>query len=128
MVPETQSCDAILQAWYGGESGYPSFEELDGRSLILTRSASGEALLQSALRAGAISTEALPISDVNLMQPAQARRKRLVQARVAACLVSVQPRPKMAGLDVARAARDATLLAWLRDFIGTLRRIIVKRR
>ena len=21
MVPETQSCDAILQAWYGGESG-----------------------------------------------------------------------------------------------------------
>lgn len=119
---------ACADAWYGGESGYPSFEELDGRSLILTRSASGEALLQSALRAGAISTEALPISDVNLMQPAQARRKRLVQARVAACLVSFQPRPKMAGLDVARAARDATLLAWLRDFIGTLRRIIVKRR
>jgi len=119
---------ACADAWYGGETGYPTFEELDGRSLILTRTASGEALLQSALRAGAITTEALAIREVNLMQPSQARRKRLVQARVAACFASFQPRPVMAGLDVALAARDAKPLAWLRDFLGTIRRIIVKRR
>jgi coenzyme F420 hydrogenase subunit beta len=34
---------ACADAWYGGETGYPTFEEQSGRSLVVTRTAVGEA-------------------------------------------------------------------------------------
>jgi coenzyme F420 hydrogenase subunit beta len=119
---------ACADAWYGGESGYPQFEEQDGRSLVITRTSSGEKLLQSAIGAHAITVETLPVEEVRLMQPSQARRKRLVSSRLAACSVTGQPRPKTGGLAVSIAARDASLRDRLRDFIGTIRRILLNRR
>ncbi len=119
---------ACADAWYGGESGYPTFEEQAGRSLIMTRSAAGEALLDAAMARGAIIAEPLDIGEVDLMQPAQARRKRMVQARLAASLVTAQPRPKVKGLDVGKAARTAGWRESLSNFAGTARRIILGRR
>jgi coenzyme F420 hydrogenase subunit beta len=42
---------ACADAWYGGETGYPTFEEQAGRSLMMTRTAAGEALLEQAMAA-----------------------------------------------------------------------------
>lgn len=114
---------ACADAWYGGESGYPQFEEQDGRSLIMTRTTAGDNLVQSAVDKGVIDVAALPIGEVDLMQPAQARRKTWVQSRVAACAVLLQPRPDMSGLDVDVAARSARLTSRLTNFAGTARRI-----
>ncbi|KAA9013032.1 coenzyme F420-reducing hydrogenase [Sphingobium limneticum] len=119
---------ACADAWYGGESGYPSFDEQDGRSLIMSRTAVGEALLDGALRSGALVAEPLDIKEVDLMQPAQARRKRLVGSRLAASAILFQPRPAMKGLDVAVASRHATLQEKAKNFIGTARRIVLGRR
>lgn len=119
---------ACADAWYGGETGYPQFDEQDGRSLIMTRTPVGEAALDAALAAGRVSAEPLAIDQVDLMQPSQARRKRLVAARLAGCAVTLQPRPKMAGLDVARAARTAGLKEALQNALGTARRIVQNRR
>lgn len=119
---------ACADAWYGGESGYPQFEESDGRSLIMSRSAAGEALLDSALAAGAISAEFLPIGEVVLMQPSQARRKRRVAARVAACRVLLSPTPEMRGMALMQATRRESPAGLLRDFLGTMRRIILGQR
>lgn len=119
---------ACADAWYGGESGYPQFEEQDGRSLIMSRTTVGDALLRSAEAAGAVVAEPLPVGEIDLMQPGQARRKRLVAARLAACAATFQPRPRMNGLDVGRAARTAGFSETAKNWLGTVRRIVQNRR
>ena len=119
---------ACADAWYGDEGGYPSFDEADGRSLIVARTEIGERLLRQALEAGALAAEPLDIGQIDRMQPSQARRKRLVLARVAALPLLLQPWPTMAGLWVAAAALRAPPLEALRNFVGTLRRTLQGRR
>jgi coenzyme F420 hydrogenase subunit beta len=119
---------ACADAWYGGESGYPTFEEQDGRSLIMSRTDAGEALLASAIAAGAIDADPLPVGEVDLMQPAQARRKRMVAARAAACRMLGKPVPDMRGTAVGAAARRGTVRETATNFIGTAKRIIEGRR
>jgi coenzyme F420 hydrogenase subunit beta len=119
---------ACADAWYGGDSGYPTFEEQSGRSLIMTRTAAGEALLEQAITAGAIAAEPLALSEVDLMQPSQARRKRLIRARVGAVRATLQPSPRMDGLKVGEAAAGAGTQEALKNFVGTARRILQGRR
>ena len=119
---------ACADAWYGGETGYPQFEEQDGRSLIMSRTHVGDRLLREAMQAGKIVAAALPIDEIDLMQPGQARRKRLVAARLAACAATLQPRPTMTGLDVGRAARQAGVIETVKNWLGTMRRIVQGRR
>jgi coenzyme F420 hydrogenase subunit beta len=115
---------ACADAWYGGETGYPTFEEQDGRSLIVARTARGEDFLGKALASGAVRAEPLAISEIDLMQPSQAARKRLILARVAALAALLRPRPAMSGLLVAKAARAAGPAEQLRNFLGTIRRAL----
>ncbi len=119
---------ACADAWYGDADGYPSFEEQDGRSLVISRTQAGDGLVNDAVAAGALAAEPLGVEEIDLMQPAQARRKRLVAARTASCRVLLQPVPKMRGLDVGKAARTARVAEQLRNFLGTLRRILRNRR
>jgi coenzyme F420 hydrogenase subunit beta len=113
---------ACADAWYGDDDGYPSFEEQEGRSLIIARTEAGERLLAAALGAGALTAEPLAIGEIDKMQPSQARRKRLILARTAALPFALQPRPRMRGLAVMRAAARASPGEFLRNFLGTLRR------
>ncbi len=116
---------ACADAWYGGESGYPQFEEQAGRSLIMTRTSVGEALLNRAIQMRALVTEPLGIANVDLMQPAQARRKRLVAARLMASAILGQPRPQTRGLDIGTASRAASWKEQWQNFAGTARRIMM---
>jgi len=118
---------ACADAWYGGETGYPTFEELEGRSLIVARTARGEDFLSKALALGSVRTEPLAISEIDLMQPSQAARKRLIFARTAALAALLRPRPVMSGLQVARAARAAGVAEQVRNFLGTIRRALQRR-
>jgi len=115
-------------AWYGDEGGYPVFDEQEGRSLIVSRSAAGEALLSAAVAAGDLSVEPLEISEIDRMQPAQLRRKRLVKARLAALRVTLQPTPDMRGTLVDEASGQAKLREKLKNFLGAIRRILTDRR
>lgn len=119
---------ACADAWYGSDDGYPSFEEEEGRSLIVSRTEAGDDLLADALSAGMVSVSPLDVDEIELMQPAQARRKRLVASRNASCRVLMQPLPDMRGLDVMTAARRAGIGEQLRNFIGAMRRIVTNRR
>lgn len=119
---------AAADAWYGGDSGYPQFEEQDGRSLTLTRTIQGEALLDAAVAAGDMAITPLAIGEIDLMQPAQARRKRAVAARLAACAATLQPRPRMQGLDILNAARLGSFKEAASNMAGTARRIVQGRR
>jgi coenzyme F420 hydrogenase subunit beta len=119
---------AAADAWYSGETGYPTFEEQDGRSLVIGRSAAGQELLALARASGAIMLEDLAVQEIDLMQPSQARRKRLILARTAAARTMLQPLPQMRGLNVGRAARRAKVSETIHNYLGSLRRIIVGRR
>lgn len=119
---------ACADAWYGGESGYPMFDEAAGRSLVLTRSGAGDRLLNDAVAAGICEVTDCPIAEVDLMQPGQVRRKRVIFARAAAVRVTGQPLPHMRGLLIGRAAWRAGIGEATRNFAGTIRRIILGRR
>ena len=123
------SADLVAaDAWYGGESGYPQFEERDGRSLVLARTEAGERLLRTALAAGALSSQPLDVAQIDLMQPAQARRKRLVAARLAAARTLARPVPDVSGVCVDIASRRARPLEKLRNYLGSLRRILMRQK
>lgn len=119
---------ACADAWYGDDDGYPTFAEQDGRSLILARTAAGERLLRSAMAAGTLAAEPLGVDQIDRMQPGQARRKRLVRARVAALALALQPVPRMTGTCVEAASKRAGLAEQLRNVVGTVRRIANGRR
>ncbi len=119
---------ACADAWYGGESGYPSFDEQDGRSLIVVRSEAGAQAFQRALDDRALSVEALDVGEIDLMQPSQARRKRLVRARLGALTATLQPKPDMRGTEVSAAARRAPPVEAARNLVGTVRRVLLGKR
>ncbi|OSZ65375.1 hypothetical protein CAP39_12450 [Sphingomonas sp. IBVSS1] len=115
---------ACADAWYGDDRGYPSFEETDGRSLVMARTPAGLAVLDAARAAGAVATEAVPVDHIIRMQPHQARRKRQVLSRLWAMRVAGRPVPRYLGLAVTEAARREPLLQQLKSFAGLLRRFI----
>lgn len=119
---------ACADAWHGDARGYPSFEERDGRSLVMTRTDAGEALLRSALEAGAIETRPLDVREIDAMQPSQARRKRLVRSRLAALSMTLRSKPDVRGTEVAVAARRASGREQIKSFLGSARRIVLAKR
>lgn len=119
---------ACADAWYGDANGYPEFDERDGRSLIVSRTERGDRLLKDAVASGSIVTEPVDIREVERMQPAQARRKRLVGGRIAALTLTLQPRPDVRGAMVAEASKRASTREGVRNFLGTVRRILLSRR
>jgi coenzyme F420 hydrogenase subunit beta len=119
---------ACADAWYGDDDGYPSFEEQAGRSLIVTRTEVGDRLLESAIAAGAIAAEPLNPDEIEKMQPSQARRKRLILSRMLALPVTLQPWPRMARLQILRAAAQAGFGEQLKNLLGTVRRTLAGRR
>lgn len=109
-------------AWYGAE-GYPEFAERDGRSLILSRSLRGEALVTQALAAGALHAEPADATAIAGMQPYQLNRKRLLLSRLAALLLRGRMLPRFRGLRLLANARHIGLRNHLRNLAGTLKRL-----
>src|SRR3546814_4523679 len=99
---------ACADAWYGGEGGYPQFEEQDGRSLIMVRSTVARTFLDKAVAAGRMKVQPLAEEEIILMQPAQARRKRLVKARFAAMRLAGRKPPRGDGLLIDERSEEHT--------------------
>lgn len=118
---------ACGDAWYCDETGYPVFDERQGRSLIVTRTARGEELVQAAIEAGYIEVEDLPIEDIEKMLPSQANRKRMIRSRTFAMRIFKGFRPSYSGLNIREAARVVPLMASVRSFLGTARRLLLRK-
>jgi coenzyme F420 hydrogenase subunit beta len=114
-------------AWYGDERGYPSFEESDGRSLVIARTEAGEELVRRAAAAGYLDVEDIDIDEVAKMQPHQAWRKQLVLSRLAALALFGHSVPRFRGLHLWQATRMAGWWRNLRSFLGTARRVVLRR-
>jgi coenzyme F420 hydrogenase subunit beta len=115
---------ACADAWYGDDRGYPSFDETDGRSLVIARTKTGAALLAEARAAHAIETTPLAMAEIAKMQPAQARRRRQILSRLAAMAVVGRPVPRYRRLGLVAAALRENPLAQARSFAGLVRRFM----
>lgn len=108
-------------AWHGRD-GYPDFEERDGRSLVLTRTAIGEALVTRAQAAGALATEPLDIAQIAGMQPYQLTRKQVVLGRWLGAWLRTGVWPRFRGLGLGAALKAGGLMPALRNAWGTFKR------
>lgn len=106
-------------AWYG-KDGYPDFSEAEGRSMILSRTAAGEALIQRLTADNVIVAEPLVVSEIAHMQPYQANRKRMVLARILGLKVLWRNTPHYRNLGLVGLAIKGGLRSSLRNFAGTL--------
>ncbi|EPH3180647.1 Coenzyme F420 hydrogenase/dehydrogenase, beta subunit C-terminal domain [Citrobacter braakii] len=114
-------------AWYGDESGYPDFDEKEGRSLILGRTTIGVKLLDNMVRSNAIQVESFDISKLNIIQPAQRHRRQSMFARLLAMKIMFQVIPDFKGFNLLRGAKSLTLKRNIYAFAGMILRIYRKK-
>ena len=108
-------------AWFGRD-GYPEFAERAGRSLILSRTATGELLVQQATAAGYILMDALARAEIAKMQPYQENRKKMILARVAALRLTGRMTPRFRNFHLLRLALSAGIRENFHNFVGMARR------
>jgi coenzyme F420 hydrogenase subunit beta len=114
-------------AWESDAEGYPVFDEADGISLIVSRTALGAQLLEEAVAAGRIATAPFDVADLAAIQPGQRERRRALLARLSALRLAGRPIPRYQGLHLGRAAWQNPVLRNLRNFLGMLRRVFRQR-
>lgn len=110
-------------AWYGVD-GYPDFDERDGRSAILTRTAVGESLVAAAIAAGVLVADSIDLREIDKMQPFQVRRKTTVLSRIAALHLLGKFTPNYWRLGLLRAMFHANIGLQVRSFLGTVSRVL----
>jgi coenzyme F420 hydrogenase subunit beta len=108
-------------AWYG-KDGYPDFEEREGRSLVVSRTAVGESLVLEAVREGAIDVSDLAVTEIDRMQPYQLNRKQVVLGRLLATRLRSGWAPRYRRLGLIKASLSARPMDWLRNALGTYKR------
>lgn len=113
-------------AWESDEAGYPVFEEAEGSSLIVARTALGAELIAQADADGALALGSFDPGTLVGIQPGQRNRRRALLSRLAARSILRKPIPRYQGLKIIAAARQAPLSFLLRNFLGTLRRGLSK--
>lgn len=118
-----EAADVVCaDAWYESQNGYPSFEERDGRSLILVRTRAGQKLIDDAYDSSAITITPFCIDELEAIQPYQAKRKHTAFARKFALHLLGAGVPAFRGYALVRACIQGGLRANLDAFAGTLRR------
>jgi coenzyme F420 hydrogenase subunit beta len=107
--------------WRADKDGYPSFENADGQSVVIARTARGENLLRRAHAAHVISIEPLSLDLVADVQPLQVRRIAEVLARLAGRRLAGRRVPRYSGLRLWRR-RSKSPTALLRATAGSFLR------
>jgi coenzyme F420 hydrogenase subunit beta len=114
-------------AWETDAKGYPRFDDAQGVSLIVARTALGQRLIAGARAAGQIETTPYDIAQLAAIQPGQRERRRALLARLLALRLAGCPVPRYEGLQIAAAARQNPIWRNLKNFLGTLRRVLRQR-
>lgn len=114
----------FADAWHGGDSGYPLFEEQAGRSLIVVRTATGSELLEGAVEHGYIERHSISATEIERMQPYQAIRKRLLLSRIIAMRMFGLAPPRYDANNMFKVSVAAGVKANVVSFLGMARRTI----
>ena len=112
----------FADAWHCDDKGYPLFEEQDGISLIVARTEKGAGLMSGAVHSGHMSVQPFDPSGLAAIQTGQFGRRRALFARLAGLRLLGRPVPRYRGLHITAPARQNTLKANLKNFLGIIRR------
>lgn len=110
-------------------TGYPTFRNRPGQSLVFTRTKVGEAIFHDALSTGFL-THIKNISDcriVDQMQPGQLGKKYFFFPRQLALAVLFKHFPSASLKFYFGGIKKAPIITQIRNFTGAFRRIILKR-
>jgi coenzyme F420 hydrogenase subunit beta len=113
-------------AWVVKE-GCPSFEEAQGRSLVLARTATGRQHVLDSERGGYLVTTGFQLEDLGACQPYQLVRRRSVAARMLALWLMRRPIPRYRGFHLLRNALDGGPRLFVEQFGGMLARMVEAR-
>ncbi|WP_198143405.1 Coenzyme F420 hydrogenase/dehydrogenase, beta subunit C-terminal domain [Qipengyuania citrea] len=116
---------SFADAWYG-EDGYPDFEERDGRSLIIARTAKGAELLNTLEEEGYFTSSPQDIESVEGMQPYQVHRKRSIFARSVALRIVFKRAPVYLNFQLIRLCLGQSLKKNLQTGVGMALRAVRK--
>jgi coenzyme F420 hydrogenase subunit beta len=112
---------AVGDFWKADDRGYPLFEDSEGSSVAIARTARGHDLLMAAARSGLVILEPVDLDEVARIQPLQVSRRRTVGVRLLAQLLTFRRIPRYRGFGLAKRIYRYPQLAF-RTFLGTLRR------
>ncbi len=122
-----EAADIICaDAWHKAtDGGYPSFEEQDGRSLILVRTKVGQCILEEACKKNFVKlTGHYNLSDLAGIQPYQKNRKQTAFSRMLALKVLGVNTPVFKGHGLKKLVFTTSPLIQIKAFIGAFRRKI----
>lgn len=88
---------AVGDYWKADERGFPKFDNSDGNSVIIARTARGHDLLQRAVRAGIIQASPLDLDRVSGVQPLQVLRRITLPGRLLGRLLAGKRIPRYTG-------------------------------
>lgn len=113
---------AAADSWDSDESGYPTFEDGDGRSALIARTERGLALVLAAEQAGILRLRPLDPEQLVAAQPLQVSRRRFLAARLLGARLAGRPVPRYRGFGLLRLQLPHPRLA-IRTARGTYRRV-----
>ena len=111
----------FADAWESDADGFPVFEEQDGRSAVIARTAIGQQLLDDVVGAGCLDVGPLRIEELDSIQPGQSAKATFGLTRLLA-LRGFRHVPEFEGFHMLQRARRGSLRRHLREFVGTLDR------
>lgn len=115
-------------AWYENDaSGYPSFEERAGRSLVIVRTAVGDEIIKSCEIAKDLVTESYDKHNLSKIQPFQKERKELSFSRHLALYFAGRSATKFYGYQLFKLSLKGGFYKNIRSFLGALKRSLGKK-
>lgn len=118
---------AVGDFWFADDAGYPVFENAEGNSVVIARTARGHEILELASKAGVIQIAPISLDEVTRVQPLQARRVREILARLGGRVLSGRRIPRYVGFSLWKR-RERRLSVFLRAAAGTWIRAVRSRR
>lgn len=114
---------AVGDFWASDESGYPKFEDQDGRSVVIARTSRGLRVLEECVRYGLIELRPINLDEVARIQPLQVRRRLTLPGRLMGRVVTGRPIPSYGGYSLTILFLRH-LPSNLRAAVGTVRRAV----
>jgi coenzyme F420 hydrogenase subunit beta len=115
-------------AWHGDTNGYPSFDEQQGRSLILIRTEHGRNILSRVINNDSLVVEPIDVTELQKMQPYQASRKSLALSRLLALATVNMSIPKYNLRMLLSLSKKSSLKENVKSYLGTLTRALKLRK
>lgn len=83
--------------WRSDAAGFPVFDETEGVSALIARTARGRGVIHAAIEAGVLETEPLNVDDLSEVQPLQVQRRTHLLARIVGSLAGGRIPPRYPG-------------------------------